>query len=101
MLIIPVKPGKKKGLLSGDPWMYVPAVEKVDGKPQERNKPGAIAIVQSSASQFLARAAYNAKPEIAARVWTLREDQPVDQAMMKRREAKRTGHGLSRSDRRC
>lgn len=85
MLIITIKQGKEKGLLSGDPWIYVSAIEKVDGKPQERNKPGATAIVQSSARQFLARAAYNAKSQIAARIWTLREDEPVDHAMIKRR----------------
>jgi 23S rRNA (cytosine1962-C5)-methyltransferase len=85
MLIITIKQGKEKSLLSGDPWIYVSAIEKVDGKPQERNKPGATAIVQSSARQFLARAAYNAKSQIAARVWSLREDEPVDHAMMKRR----------------
>jgi 23S rRNA (cytosine1962-C5)-methyltransferase len=85
MLIITMKQGKEKGLLSGDPWIYVSAIDKVDGKPQERNKPGATAIVQSSARQFLARAAYNAKSQIAARVWTLREDEPVDHAMIKRR----------------
>jgi len=85
MLIITIKQGKEKGLLSDDPWIYVSAVEKVEGKPQERNRPGATAIVQTSSRQFLARAAYNAKSQIAARVWTLREDEPVDHAMIKRR----------------
>lgn len=85
MLIITIKQGKEKGLLAGDPYIYASAIDRVDGKPQERNKPGATAIVQSSARQFLARAAYNAKSQIAARVWTLREDEPVDHAMMKRR----------------
>jgi 23S rRNA (cytosine1962-C5)-methyltransferase len=85
MLIITIKQGKEKGLLAGDPWIYVSAIEKVDGKPQERNKPGVTAIVQSSSHQFLARAAYNAKSQIAARVWSLREDEPVDHALIKRR----------------
>jgi 23S rRNA (cytosine1962-C5)-methyltransferase len=85
MLIITIKQGKEKSLLSGDPWIYVSAIDKVEGKPSERNKPGATAIVQSSSRQFLARAAYNAKSQIAARVWTLREDEPVDHAMIKRR----------------
>jgi 23S rRNA (cytosine1962-C5)-methyltransferase len=85
MLIITIKQGKEKGLLSGEPWLYVSAIEKVEGKPQERNKAGATAIVQSSSRQFLARAAYNAKSQIAARIWTLREDEPVDHAMIKRR----------------
>jgi 23S rRNA (cytosine1962-C5)-methyltransferase len=85
MLIITIKQGKEKSLLSGDPWIYLSAVEKIEGRPQERGKPGVTAIVQSSARQFLARAAYNAKSQIAARVWTLREHEPVDHAMMKRR----------------
>lgn len=85
MLIITIKQGKEKSLLSGDPWIYLSAIEKVEGRPQERGKPGATAVVQSSARQFLARAAYNAKSQIAARVWTLREDEPVDHAMIKRR----------------
>ncbi len=85
MLIITIKQGKEKSILAGDPWIYLSAIEKVDGKPQERNKPGATAIVQSSSRRFLARAAYNAKSQIAARVWTLREDEPVDHALVKRR----------------
>lgn len=85
MLIITIKQGKEKSILSGDPWIYLSAIDKVEGRPQERNKPGATALVQSSARQFLARAAYNAKSQIAARVWTLREDEPVDHAMIKRR----------------
>ena len=85
MLIITIKQGKEKSILAGDPWIYLSAIEKVDGKPQERNKPGATAIVQTSSRRFLARAAYNAKSQIAARVWTLREDEPVDHAMIKRR----------------
>ncbi|MFN3789707.1 SAM-dependent methyltransferase [Massilia sp.] len=85
MLTITIKQGKEKAILAGDPWIYLSAIDKVEGKPAERNKAGATAIVQSSSRQFLARAAYNAKSQIAARVWTLREDEPVDHAMIKRR----------------
>ncbi len=85
MLIITIKQGKEKAILAGDPLIYLSAIEKVDGKPQERNKPGATAIVQTSSRRFLARAAYNAKSQVAARVWTLREDEPVDHALIKRR----------------
>lgn len=85
MLIITIKQGKEKSLLAGDPWIYLSAIEKVDGKPNERNKLGATAVVQSSSRQFLARAAYNARSQIAARVWTLREDEPIDHALIKRR----------------
>ncbi|SHH06171.1 SAM-dependent methyltransferase [Massilia sp. CF038] len=85
MLIITIKQGKEKSLLAGETWIYASAVEKVDGKPNEKMKPGATAIVQSSSQQFLARAAYNSKSQIRARVWTFREDEPIDHAMIKRR----------------
>ncbi len=85
MLIITIKQGKEKSLLSGDPWIYLSAIDKVEGKPHERSKIGATALVQSSSRQFLARAAYNAKSQIAGRIWTLKEDQPVDHALIKRR----------------
>jgi 23S rRNA (cytosine1962-C5)-methyltransferase len=85
MLIITIKQGKERSLLAGDPLIYLSAIDKVEGKPAARNKLGATAIVQSSSRQFLARAAYNAKSQVAARVWTLREDEPIDHAMIKRR----------------
>lgn len=85
MLTITIKQGKEKALLSGDPLIYVSAIERVEGRPNEKGKLGATALVQTSSRQFLARAAYNAKSQVAARVWTLREDEPVDHAMIKRR----------------
>jgi 23S rRNA (cytosine1962-C5)-methyltransferase len=85
MLIITIKQGKEKSLLAGDPWIYASAIEKVEGKPQEKNKPGATATVQTSSRQFIGRAAYNAKSQICARIWTYKEDEPVDHAMIKRR----------------
>jgi len=85
MLTITIKQGKEQSILAGDPYIYLSAIERVDGRPAEKNKPGATAVVQSSSRKFLARAAYNAKSQIAARVWTLREDEAVDHAMIKRR----------------
>ena len=85
MLIITIKQGKEKSLLEGQPWIYASAIEKVDGKPAEKMKPGATAIVQSSSQQFLARAAYNAKSQIRARVWSFDQNEPVDHALFKRR----------------
>ncbi len=85
MLIITIKQGKEKSLLDGQPWIYASAIEKVDGKPQEKMKPGSTAIVQSSSTKFLARAAYNSKSQIRARVWSFDQNEPVDHAMIKRR----------------
>jgi 23S rRNA (cytosine1962-C5)-methyltransferase len=85
MLIITIKQGKEKSLLAGEPWIYASAIERVDGKPNEKMKAGATAVVQSSSTRFLARAAYNSKSQIRARVWTFDEQQPVDHALIKGR----------------
>jgi 23S rRNA (cytosine1962-C5)-methyltransferase len=85
MLVITIKQGKEKSLLERQPWIYASAVERVDGKPHEKRKAGATALVQSSSKQFLARAAYSPDSQIRARVWTFDENEPVDHAFMKRR----------------
>ncbi|PWF49176.1 SAM-dependent methyltransferase [Massilia glaciei] len=85
MLIITIKQGKEKSLLAGEPWIYASAIERVDGKPNEKMKAGGTAVVQSSSTRFLARAAYNAKSQIRARVWTFDEAEPIDHALIKRR----------------
>ena len=48
MLIITIKQGKEKSLLAREPWIYASAVEKIDGKPNERMKAGGTCLVQSS-----------------------------------------------------
>jgi len=85
MLIITIKQGKEKKLLSGDLLIYASAIERVEGKPQELKKAGSTAIVQTSSRQFIGRAAYNANSDIRARIWSYKQDEPVDHAMMKRR----------------
>lgn len=85
MLFITIKQGKEKAILAGDPLIYASAIEKVDGKPNEKMKPGATAVVQSSSKQFIGRAAYNSRSQIRARVWTFDEAEPIDHALIKGR----------------
>lgn len=85
MLIITIKQGKEKSLLEQQPWIYASAVERVDGTPHERFKPGATALVRSSKGEFLARAAHSPKSQIRARVWTFDQNEAVDHALIKRR----------------
>jgi 23S rRNA (cytosine1962-C5)-methyltransferase len=85
MLVITIKQGKEKSLLDRQPWIYASAVERVDGKPHEKMKTGATALVQSSSGKFLARAAYSPHSQIRARVWTFNESEAVDHALIKRR----------------
>ena len=88
MLTITLKPGKEKSLLRRHPWIFPTAIEHVEGKPEEKNKPGATALVQSASGQFLARAAWSPKSQIRARVWTFNETEAVDHALIKRRVKK-------------
>lgn len=85
MLVITIKQGKEKSLLERQPWIYASAVERVDGKPFEKIKSGATALVQSSSGQFLARAAHSPKSQIRARVWSFDQHEAVDHALIKRR----------------
>lgn len=85
MLIITIKQGKEKSLLERQPWIYLSAVERVDGKPGEKMKSGATALVRSSSGKFLARAAHAPKSQICARVWSFDENEAIDHALIKRR----------------
>ncbi len=100
MLIITIKQGKEKSLLDGQPWIYASAVERVDGRPEERMKSGATAVVQSSSGKFLARAAHSPHSQIRARVWSFDQAEPIDHALIKRRVqaavAKRAGTGKAK-----
>jgi len=85
MLTITLKPGKEKSLLRRHPWIFPTAIDRIDGKPEEKHKPGATALVQSASGQFLARAAYSPKSQIRARVWSFNDSEPIDHALIKRR----------------
>jgi 23S rRNA (cytosine1962-C5)-methyltransferase len=87
MLTITLKPGKEKSVLRRHPWIFPTAIQRVEGKPEEKSKPGATALVQSSSGQFLARAAFSPHSQIRARVWSFAENEPIDHALIKRRIA--------------
>jgi 23S rRNA (cytosine1962-C5)-methyltransferase len=95
MLTITLKPGKEKSLLRRHPWIFPTAIERIEGKPEEKAKPGATAVVQSSSGQFLARAAVSPKSQIRARVWSFNENEPIDHALIKRRIKKALAYRLA------
>ncbi|KIF82956.1 class I SAM-dependent rRNA methyltransferase [Noviherbaspirillum autotrophicum] len=95
MLTITLKPGKEKSLLRRHPWIFPTAIDRIDGKPEEKNKPGATAVVQSASGQFLARAAYSPQSQIRARVWSFNENEAVDHALIKRRAKKALAYRLA------
>ncbi|MCX7219661.1 MAG: hypothetical protein NTY70_12225 [Burkholderiales bacterium] len=85
MLILTIKQGKEKSLLERHPWIYLSAIDKVDGKYDEKMKSGATALVRSSSGEFLARAGWSPKSQIRARVWSFDENEAIDHALFKRR----------------
>jgi 23S rRNA (cytosine1962-C5)-methyltransferase len=69
-----LKKGREKSLKRRHPWIFSGAVEKVNGKPA----PGDTVDVVDGAKKWLARAAYSAKSQIRARVWTFDPSEQVD-----------------------
>jgi 23S rRNA (cytosine1962-C5)-methyltransferase len=76
---ITLKPGKEKPLLARHPWIFSGAIARV-----ENASDGDTVDVCDSAGRFIARGYYNARSQIAARVWTF-DDEPIDRAFLRAR----------------
>lgn len=76
-----LKAGREKSLLRRHPWIFNGAIAQVRGDPH----PGDTVAVKSAEGAFLAWAAYSPKSQIAARVWSFRQDETVDAGLIGRR----------------
>jgi 23S rRNA (cytosine1962-C5)-methyltransferase len=76
-----LKPGREKSLKRHHPWIFSGSVGRVDGRPES----GDTVAVYSAHGGFLARAAYNPKSQISARVWSWHENEEIDGAFFERR----------------
>jgi 23S rRNA (cytosine1962-C5)-methyltransferase len=85
MLTIYLKPGREASLRRRHPWVFAQSIDRVEGRADERTKPGATAIVRAADGSFLARAAHSPSSKIRARVWSFNESEAVDHALIKRR----------------
>ncbi len=74
-------PGKEKRVYTGHPWVFRSDIARVEGECL----PGDIVDIVSSKGRFLARGYYNPNSQIALRIMTYREDEPVDRALIFRR----------------
>ena len=74
-------PGKEKRVHTGHPWVFRSDIARVEGECL----PGDIVDIVSSKGRFLARGYYNPNSQIALRIMTYREDEPVDRALIFRR----------------
>ena len=91
--------GPEKSVLRHHPWIFSGAIKRVAGNPH----PGDTVEVLSSQGEFLARAAYNPSSNIAGRIWTWDENEPVDQVFFEQRirqafEAREKLSGFINSD---
>ena len=76
-----LKAGKEKSLLRRHPWVFSGAIGRVAGDPVD----GDTVQIYSSQGIFLAHAAYHSKAPIAARVWSWRQDDHIDDAFFYRK----------------
>ena len=74
-------PGKEKRVYSCHPWVFRSDISRVEGA----YLPGDIVDIVSSKGRFLARGYYNPNSQIALRIMTYCENEPVDRAMIFRR----------------
>ena len=88
MNTVTLKPGKEKSLLRRHPWIFLNAIDRVDGRPVS----GATVIVRAHDGRFLARAAFSPVSSIRARAWTFDENEPIDHAFFKRRVQRALAH---------
>lgn len=66
-----LKKGRELSLRRRHPWIFSGAVASLKGTPQ----PGETVLVRDSGGSFLAWAAYSPASQIAARVWSFREEE--------------------------
>ena len=76
-----LKKGREKSLRRRHPWVFSGAIDKVLGKPG----PGDTVWVKDSSGKLYGKAAYSAKSQIRARVWTFDPEEEVDGAFFRAR----------------
>ena len=74
-------PGKEKRVSTCHPWVFRSDISRVEGECL----PGDIVDIISSKGRFLAEGYYNPNSQIARRIMTYREEEPVDKALIRRR----------------
>lgn len=71
---------REKPLRNHHPWIFSGAIARV-----ENANDGDTVEVYDAAGEWLARASYNSRSQIAARVWTFEREEKIDREFFKRR----------------
>ncbi|MEK6574985.1 MAG: class I SAM-dependent rRNA methyltransferase, partial [Chloroflexota bacterium] len=79
-----LKPDRERSVLRRHPWIFSGAVARMDGDVTG----GDTVVVRTSSGEFLARAAYNPKSQIVARIWSWDETERIDGEFFHRRITK-------------
>ena len=80
---VTLKPGRDKAVKNHHPWVFSGAIAQLEGDPAD----GDIADVVDADLQFLAKGYINRRSQIAVRLLSWSEDEPVDDAFWSRRVA--------------
>jgi len=81
MAFVIIKPKRDKALQRKHPWVFSGALAQKKGNPAA----GDTVDIVSAKGEWLGRGAYSPKSQIAVRLWTFSEDEPVDEAFFRRR----------------
>jgi 23S rRNA (cytosine1962-C5)-methyltransferase len=90
-----LKPGREKSVRLRHPWVFAGALESHDSTIE----PGSTVDIFSHEGEWLARGSYNAKSQIAIRIWTWKESQAVDSAFFRSTLAQSIAHRRALSQR--
>lgn len=81
MAFVIIKPKRDKAFQRKHPWVFSGAVAKKRGSPAA----GDTVDIVSSRGIWLGRGAYSPKSQIVVRMWTFKEEEPVDSDFFRRR----------------
>ncbi|TDR77880.1 class I SAM-dependent rRNA methyltransferase [Paludibacterium purpuratum] len=81
MTTLILKPGREKSLLNRHPWVFSGAIARIDGQPDS----GETVAVKAHDGRFLGHAAYSPASQIRARLWSVDEQETIDDAFLVRR----------------
>lgn len=81
--MVTLKAGRERSVANRHPWIFGGAIARVEGEPQD----GAQVEVQAHDGTWLARGTWSGASQIRVRLWTWRQDQPLDAALIRARIA--------------
>ena len=82
MTTVTLQPGKERPVVQRHPWVFSGAIARIQGRQPER---GAVVDVRSADGEWLARGCWSAGSQIRVRLFTWNPDEPIDDALIRRR----------------